>query len=177
MNFIAMDFETANGKLHSACSLALVMVKDSRIVGSYYTLICPEAEFHWRNIEVHGIYPKDVEGAPIFPEVWNEIKHYFQENRLIVAHNASFDNRVLIGCLDYYGIELPHFLSLCTVRTSRRLYPELPNHQLNTVCDYLAVSLENHHHALDDSLACASILLQQEKTFGVEPLKKLVKHI
>ncbi len=45
MNFIAMDFETANYQKHSACSLALVMVQDSKIVGEYYTLIQPETEF------------------------------------------------------------------------------------------------------------------------------------
>ncbi|MDT2426842.1 hypothetical protein P7D86_08305, partial [Enterococcus avium] len=37
MNFIAMDFETANYQTHSACSLALVMVKNSQIVGEYYS--------------------------------------------------------------------------------------------------------------------------------------------
>lgn len=175
MNFIAYDFETANGKVHSACSIALVMVKDSKIVGNYYSLINPQTEFHWRNIQVHGIHEKDVQDAPIFDEVWQEIGQYFDQNRLIVAHNASFDNRVLAGCLSHYELPEAHFMSLCTVRTSRKLYPDLENHRLNTVCDYLSIGLDNHHHALDDSLACANILLQQENKFGVEPLKKLVK--
>ena len=48
MNFIAMDFETANYQKHSACSLALVMVRDSKIVGEYYTLIQPETDFFWK---------------------------------------------------------------------------------------------------------------------------------
>lgn len=45
MNFIAMDFETANYQKHSACSLALVMVRNSQIVDEYYTLIKPETDF------------------------------------------------------------------------------------------------------------------------------------
>lgn len=177
MNFIAYDFETANNQLHSACSIALVMVKDNKIVGNYYSLIKPETDFNWHNIQIHGIHPEDVENAPSFIEVWHEISQYFQENSLIVAHNAAFDNRVLSGCLSYYGLPNPHFMSLCTVRTSRKLYPKLNNHKLNTVCDHLSISLNQHHHALDDSLACANILLQQEASFGVEPLKKLVKNI
>ena len=32
MNFVAMDFETANGKRYSACSLALTIVRDSKIL-------------------------------------------------------------------------------------------------------------------------------------------------
>ncbi|WP_207941317.1 exonuclease, DNA polymerase III, epsilon subunit protein [Enterococcus sp. DIV2402] len=174
MNFIAMDFETANYQRHSACSLALVMVRNSQIVGEYYTLIQPETEFFWRNIQIHGIRPQDVVHAPKFPEVWQQIEQYYQENSLIVAHNAGFDTGVLTGCLEYYGLKQPHYLSLCTVKTSRKLYPEIANHKLNTMCELLDIPLNNHHDALEDSRACANILLHQEKKFGVEPLKKLV---
>lgn len=174
MNFIAMDFETANYQKHSACSLALVMVRDSKIVGEYYTLIQPETDFFWKNIQIHGIHPIDVAKAPKFPTVWQEIQQYYNQNSLIVAHNARFDTGILAGCLDYYGLEQPHYLSLCTVQTSRKLYPEIPNHRLNTMCDFLNIPLNHHHDALEDSRACANILLHQEKYFGVEPLKKLV---
>lgn len=174
MNFIAMDFETANFEKHSACSLALVMVQNSKIVGQYYSLIQPETYFHWKNVQIHGIRKEDVAQAPKFPEVWSDIEKYFQPNHLIVAHNAPFDCGVLQGCLDYYHLAPAHYLSLCTVKTSRRLFPEFPNHRLNTMCERLDIQLENHHNALDDSLACANILLKQEALFGTEPLKKLV---
>ena len=39
MNFIAMDFETANHYPESACSLALVMVRNNKIVDRFYTVI------------------------------------------------------------------------------------------------------------------------------------------
>lgn len=175
MNFIAIDFETANHLPHSACSVALVMVQHGKIVGEYYSLIQPETEFFWRNIQVHGIEPEDVHNAPKFPEVWRNIQTYFQENRLIVAHNAAFDMKVLAGCLDYYGLEQPHYLSLCTVKTSRKLFPTMTNHRLDTVCANLNITLNNHHDALEDSRACAEILLYQAANFGVEPLKKLVQ--
>lgn len=175
MNFIAIDFETANHLPHSACSVALVMVQHGKIVGEYYSLIQPETEFFWRNIQVHGIEPEDVRNAPKFPEVWRNIQTYFQENRLIVAHNAAFDMKVLAGCLDYYGLEQPHYLSLCTVKTSRKLFPTMTNHRLDTVCANLNITLNNHHDALEDSRACAEILLYQAANFGVEPLKKLVQ--
>lgn len=174
MNFIAMDFETANAKPYSACSLALVMVRDDQIVGEYYTLIQPETNFFWRNIQIHHIRPQDVTQAPKFPEVWAQIQPYFNPKSLVVAHNAAFDNKVLAGCLDYYGLAKPQYLSLCTVRTSRKLYPECPNHRLNTMCDHLQIDLENHHDALEDSRACAQILLHQADSFGTDPLKKLV---
>lgn len=177
MNFVALDFETANHERHSACSVALTVVRNSQIVDNYYTLIKPETPFFWRNVQVHGIHERDVANAPNFAKVWDDMKPCFKENKLIVAHNLPFDQGVLNGCLDYYEIERPHFQTLCTVQSSRRLLTELPNHKLNTVCDYFGINLENHHHALDDSNACATILLHLENNFGTEPLKKLVKHV
>ena len=46
----------------------------------------------------------------------------------------------------------------CTCQMSRRLLPQLPNHRLNTLCDYLGLELD-HHQAGSDSLACGEILL------------------
>lgn len=174
MNFYAIDFETASYAKHSACSVALVQVENSKIVGEYYSLIKPETDFFWKNIQIHGIRPENVTDAPKFPDVWKQIQSCFHSNSLVVAHNAGFDCGVLAGCLDYYNIEQPSYLSLCTVKTSRKLFPEFPNHKLNTVCENLNIQLDNHHDALEDSRACAEILLHQEKLFGIEPLKKLV---
>ena len=42
MNFVAIDFETANEKRASACSLGLVVVKNSQIVDKRYYLIKPK---------------------------------------------------------------------------------------------------------------------------------------
>lgn len=85
----------------------------------------------------------------------------------MVAHNASFDCSVLAGCLDYYGLEQPNYLSLCTVKTSRKLFPEFPNHKLNTVCENLNITLNNHHDALEDSRACAEILYSKNNDLGL----------
>lgn len=58
MNFVAMDFETANHQAHSACSLALVMVQNSKIVGEFYTLIQPETPFSGEISRFMGSIPK-----------------------------------------------------------------------------------------------------------------------
>ncbi|WP_283678124.1 3'-5' exonuclease [Lentilactobacillus sp. Marseille-Q4993] len=177
MNFVAMDFETANRKRASACSLALTVVKDNQIADELYSLINPEVDFDWRNIQVHGIHEADVADAPTFPELWDHINSLFGTNRLVVAHNASFDNSVLRKSLERYGIETPHFLSLDTLRTSKQFYPDLENHKLNTLCDALNITLEHHHNALDDSVACANILIHQQNQFGSEQLMPFVKAI
>lgn len=174
MDFTALDFETANRQTHSACSVALTVVRNSEIVDEYYTLIQPETWFDRINTQIHGIKDTDVLDAPKFPEVWNEMKHYFTDDQLVIAHNMPFDKRILSGTLGYYNIQTPRFQTLCTVRSSRALLKMLPNHKLNTVAAHYGIPLR-HHHALDDARACATILLNQEKEFGVSSLKRFVK--
>lgn len=177
MNFAAMDFETANAKRASACSLALVIVRNNQVTHEFYSLINPETDFSWRNINVHGIHKQDVANAPTFPELWDHIAPLFTANKLVVSHNASFDNSVLKRTLERYDLLLPHYLTLDTLKTSKQFYPQMVNHKLNTVCDELHIELEHHHNALDDSVACANILLTQQQQFGNSVLRNFVKGI
>ncbi|KRK80299.1 3'-5' exonuclease [Companilactobacillus nodensis] len=175
MNFVSMDFETANGHRTSACSLALVLVRNSEIVDSFYTLINPQEFFSPRNIQIHHIRPDDVKDAPTFDQVWTHIQPLFDSSHLVAAHNASFDNSVLKNTLTNYGIFAPKYLTIDTLKTSRKFYPQLPNHKLDTVSRNLDIDLEHHHNALADSIACAEILLKTEQQFGTEQIKKMVK--
>ncbi|WP_057874859.1 3'-5' exonuclease [Loigolactobacillus rennini] len=175
MNFVAMDFETANGKRYSACSVALTVVRNDQIVDEFYSLIKPDTPFFWRNTKIHGIHTQDVADAPDFPTLWPHIAPLFQRDRLIVAHNAMFDISVLRQSLQHYNLQTPQYLALDTVRTSRKFYPEFTNHKLNTICEKLNIQLQHHHNALDDSRACANILLSEAKKFGIEQLKPFVK--
>ncbi|WP_249778699.1 3'-5' exonuclease [Lentilactobacillus laojiaonis] len=177
MNFIAMDFETANQKRASACSLALVIVNNNQVTKELYSLINPEVPFSWRNTNIHGIHEADVLDAPTFPELWQHISPLFVKNHLVVAHNASFDNSVLKNSLLRYDLELPHYLTLDTLKTSKNFYPDFSDHKLNTLCDELNITLNHHHNALDDSLACANILIAQHAQFGNSAIKEFVKAI
>lgn len=174
MDFTSIDFETANRQTHSACSVAMTIVRNSEIVDEYYSLIQPETWFDRINTRIHGIQENDVIDAPKFPEVWRDLQQFFSADQLVVAHNMPFDKRILSGTLSHYGLMIPDFRTLCTVRSSRALLKSLPNHKLNTVADYYGIQL-NHHHALDDARACAQILLNQEHEFGPSSLTRFIK--
>ena len=76
MNFVAFDFETANPKRNSACSIALSVVRNGQIVDEFYSLINPQADFAPTNIRVHGIKLADVINAPTFSELWPHIETF-----------------------------------------------------------------------------------------------------
>jgi DNA polymerase-3 subunit epsilon len=158
MNYVAIDFETANEKRSSPCSIGIVVVKNGHVVEKMHHLIRPkEMRFMPINIGIHGIRPAMVENEPEFDKVWEKIKHHFNEN-LVIAHNASFDISVLRKCAELYGIELPSFEYICTMKLAKNFYRGIENAKLNTVNDFLGYEFK-HHDALYDALACNNILL------------------
>lgn len=74
-DFAAIDFETANGKRTSVCSVGVVIVRNGKIVKKIYRLIrpCPNYYTQWTTA-VHGLTYADTEEAEDFPDVWAEIK-------------------------------------------------------------------------------------------------------
>lgn len=175
MDFVALDFETANHKRPSACSLGMTFVKNNSIVDSKYWLIKPEPfEFDGFNMALHGITPDDVKDAPTFQELWTEIAPSIQNN-ILVAHNASFDISVLRRSLELYEIPEPDFDFLCTYRIAQSAFPSSGSYRLNMICTRMGIQLENHHNAADDSDACANILcslMEQEEITTMDELKK-----
>lgn len=174
MNFIAIDFETASSKRASACSVAVVVVRNNQIKDKFYSLINPETEFNFRNIQIHGIKEKDVIKAPTFPQIWAHIEKFFRRNKLVIAHNATFDNSVIKKSLERYGIPKPDYLSLDTLKTSKYFYQNMNNYKLNTISNELNINLSNHHNALADSIACAEILINQSKNFELDLIQEFV---
>ena len=176
MDFTAIDFETATERQNSACSVAVVEVRDGKIAQSYSTLIRPPGlEFSPFNIRIHGIMPEMVEHERGFAGVWPELRP-FLENRIVFAHNAPFDMGVLRSSLLANRIEPPRFFQCCTVRISRKAWPELPNHELNTVGDFLHVDFR-HHDALEDARACAAIPLAAAEMVGADSVEELAKYL
>ena len=176
MNFVAIDFETANSKRNSACSVAVVEVKDGKIFDSYYALIKPpRLEFNYTNIQIHGITPNDVRDKPTFAGIWRELKPCL-DNKIVIAHNASFDMSVLKGCINEYHLEPPKFQHFCTVSIARKVWPQLEDHKLGTLGQYFNIDF-NHHNALDDARTCAAIALLAGKELKVTNFAQLAHKI
>ena len=161
MNFVAIDFETANNARDSACSVGLVKVAAGEIVATAVRLIRPPTrEFLFTYI--HGLAWKDVAKAPGFGEVWPELAPMLEGAEFFAAHNASFDKGVLSACCKSHGIATPALPFRCTMQMARRAWNLYPT-KLSNVCEALNIPL-NHHEALSDAMACARIVLAAEAT-------------
>jgi DNA polymerase-3 subunit epsilon len=160
MNFVAIDFETANYQANSACSVGLVKVMDGEIVDRAVHLIRPPTrEFVFTYI--HGLTWSDVAKADDFGKLWPSLEQFMQGAKFLVAHNASFDKGVLHACCASYGLQAPSLPFRCTVQISRAAWNIRPT-KLSDVCRKLGIAL-NHHEALSDAMACAQIFLAANK--------------
>lgn len=159
MNFVAIDFETANRWRQSACSIGIAVVENGKVVKSVHKYIKPTPNYYEGiNISVHGITASDTDDQPTWEEQWDEIRPYL-ENRVVIAHNASFDMSVLRKLCDEYQLEYPNIKYYCSMLISRRMFEYLPNHKLSTVSGHFGFELD-HHHAESDAIACAKIMQQ-----------------
>ncbi|TGB04620.1 exonuclease domain-containing protein [Halobacillus salinus] len=173
MNFIALDFETANNSRGSVCSIGMVEYENGQLKREYYRLVKPKRNYFAPiNVQIHGIQREDVEDAYEFHELWeSEIKEMV-EGKLIIAHNAKFDMAVLRAVLSDYGLPFPMIAYNCTVNISKKTW-RLPKYNLKAVSDHLGIKL-NHHQALDDARAAALIFIEAARELGASTAKELV---
>ncbi|CAM3607794.1 3'-5' exonuclease [Flavobacterium chungbukense] len=158
MNFTAIDFETATG--HHPCSVGIVTVQNGIIVDEFVSLIKPpNNEYNPFTIRVHGIYPKDTINAKSFFQVYPEIEKRLK-NRVVVAHNESFDRNVLMKTMLLHGLNYEDLNIApkweCTVKIykAKGLKPT----KLSDCCREMNIQL-NHHEALSDARACAKLYM------------------
>ncbi len=162
INFVSIDFETATGYPHSACSVGLVEVQNGVVVDEFYSLIQPpENEYWWKNISVHKIRPSDTVNSKTFDNIFSDIYSRLK-NRTIVAHNESFDRSVLKKSMAYYGLQYQDFdlpeKWECTMRIYRK--KGFTSASLSACCSVMNIPL-NHHHAMSDARACAKLYLMK----------------
>lgn len=159
LDFAAIDFETANGRRSSVCSVGIVIVRGGVIVDKFYSLIRPTPNYYsfWTT-KIHGLTRVDTDDQPTFPEVWAQVADRL-EGLPLVAHNRPFDESCLMAVFQEYGMDYPDYKFHCTLAASRRCL-NIPSHQLHLSAAACGFNMENHHHALADAEACAAIALK-----------------
>ena len=160
---VAIDFETSGYAPHSACAVGLARIEGGRVADCFYSLLRPPSA-RVLFTEIHGLTWPMLKNAPVFAEVWPEAIVFLRGARFLLAHNASFDRRVLLACCRAAGQPTPNIPFLCTLKGARRSLP-LPSKKLNLLCEHFGIAL-NHHNAVSDAQACAQVYLRR-RALGV----------
>lgn len=176
MNFVSIDFETANEKRTSACAIGITYVENNRIIEKFQVLIKPkELIFKPMNIWIHGITEEDVMNEEEFNQIWKKLKRYIESN-LVIAHNAYFDIDVLLKTLELYNLNLKECEYICTVELSQLVYEGLPDNKLSTLAELFDVNFR-HHNAADDSMIAALIFIDICKHYNIKSKEDFISKI
>ena len=173
LNFVAIDFETANSLRNSACALGMVKVENGETSRKEWYIKPEPCDFDPFNVMIHGITEDMVQNAPSFPEVWNEVLPELTSS-VVVAHNASFDFSVIRYTLDQYDLPYPDIRYLCTLKLAQKVVPGLLNYKLPTVASELDIQFK-HHNAVDDAYAASMILMNVLDESGYASIDDLTK--
>lgn len=148
---VFLDLETtgATATHDRITEVGLVAVDAGHLVGEWSTLVNPGVSIPPMIQALTGITNEMVELAPTFAEVSRELLHRI-DGKLLVAHNARFDYGFLRNEFQRAGIRFSSRV-LCTVRLSRKLFPQHARHNLDALMARHGIECDARHRALGDA--------------------------
>ena len=158
---VVLDIETTGlmpQRGHRIIEIGAVALQERQIVAEFHRLIWIKRRIPKQAQRIHGISDEMLQNSPGPESVFHRF-HEFIHQSTLVAHNARFDLAFLRYEMARFGLLLTH-PTICTLELSRKRYPFLPNHKLETVARHLLGELPadmQRHRALDDARLAANI--------------------
>ena len=156
--FLAVDTET-NGRAREECELTevgAVLVGGGELHERWESLVGVSTPLSRGIQRFTGISQAMVDAAPppeaVLPELARRMR-----GRVLVAHSAGFDERVLRQAFSRAGLDWPAPPVLCTVALARRFAPLQRRRGLAPLADALGIEVEATHRALPDAETCARV--------------------
>jgi DNA polymerase III subunit epsilon len=156
--YAVVDIETTGGspKSEKITEIAIYISDGKEIVDEFISLVNPEKPIPYFITSLTGITNEMVADAPKFYEIAKQLVE-LTEDKIIVAHNVSFDYRFIRSEFKSLGYDFNRN-NLCTLQLSRRLFPGHHSYSLGNICKDLGISIENRHRAAGDALATVKLL-------------------
>lgn len=167
--FTVVDVETTglSPSNNRIIEIGLVKIKNLTITEKLHFLINPQITIPQFITSLTGISNYDIEDAPYFSEVIDEITSFI-ENSVLTAHNFQFDSSFLNSEFTIAGREFVNNQSCCTLKLARSMYPFLRSKSLSSVSEHLKLKNKNAHRALGDAEITAKVLLKMIKELKVK---------
>lgn len=175
MRFAVVDIETTGGfpQQHGITEIAIVLMDGTEIEGQYSTLVNPHQPIPPFIVNMTGISDAMVSRAPSFHLVAEKI-YQLLHDRVFVAHNVNFDFSFVKYHLQEAGFHL-QTPKICTIRTSRKVFPGFRKYGLGHLTRELGIQIENRHRAGGDALATAKVLQLILAKDGMPVIKDMLK--
>jgi DNA polymerase-3 subunit epsilon len=172
-----VDLETtgAHPAWDRVTEIAVVEVQDGEVVSEWSTLVNPGTSIPPAIQALTGITNAMVVDAPSFDDLAPGLYERL-EGRVFVAHNARFDYGFLRHSFERAGLQF-QAKTLCTVKLSRRLYPEHARHNLDSLIARHDLQCNARHRALGDAQAVWQFLRVAAEERGAELLRDTARKL
>ncbi|WP_028550463.1 PolC-type DNA polymerase III [Paenibacillus sp. UNC451MF] len=177
IEYVIFDIETTGLSIvnNRIIEIAGVKMKDGKEIDRFATFINPHERIPYNIQQLTNITDDMVKDAPELAEMLPKFID-FVGDCVLVAHNARFDMGFIQANCKQLGLPVVTNPSLDTLELARLLFPTMKNHRLNTLADKFKVGLDNHHRAIDDSIALGYILfhlIKEANERGITDLERL----
>ncbi len=172
-----VDLETtgAHPAYDRVTEIAVIEVNGGEVAESWSTLVDPQEPIPAAIQALTGITNAMVAGAPTFRALAADLFERLA-GRVLVAHNARFDYGFLRHEFERAGLKF-QAKTLCTVRLSRKLYPEHARHNLDSLIARHRLACSARHRALGDAEAVWQFLRIAADERGGEALADAARRI
>jgi DNA polymerase III subunit epsilon len=166
VDFLALDFETANADFSSVCQVGAVIFTNGEPADSFVSLVDPQDYFDGMNVSIHGIDEEDVRGAPTFKQIHEKLSGMMR-GRVVVSH-TSFDRSVLLQSESRHRLIGVECRWLDTAMVVRRTWPKYARqgYGLSKVAEDLGIDFR-HHDAAEYARAAGKILVHVIRETGL----------
>lgn len=169
-NYVLLDLETTGATpiRDRITEIALVRFVNGVEVNRWQTLVNPEVSIPSFIQQLTGINNEMVAAAPTFKQVAAELLDHIQ-GAILCAHNVRFDHGFLKSEFKRIGIDLRQKV-LCTVKLSRKLYPQHRSHGLDAIMTRHGLATISRHRAMSDVDLMIGFLQSAQRELGLEKI-------
>lgn len=150
-DLVFVDLETTGGNAahHRITEIGIVRMAQGAVVEEWSSLVNPDCRIPAYIEAFTGISNEMVADAPRFADIAAQVLEKLRAP-VFAAHNARFDYAFLRTEFRRLGV---HFSApvMCTVKLSRRLFPEYPRHNLDALMERHRLTCTARHRALGDA--------------------------
>ena len=175
--YAILDIETTGGQFNEEgiTEIAIYKFDGREVVDQFISLVNPEIPIQPFVVKLTGINNAMLRSAPKFFEVAKRIIE-ITSDCIIVAHNASFDYRILRTEFKRLGYDF-QAKTLCTVELSKKLIPEQTSYSLGKLVRALGIPMADRHRASGDAMATTKLFkMLLEKDVEKQILNDFIKH-
>lgn len=171
-SYVVLDLETTGGNatLDRITEIAAVRIDNGVETARWSTLVNPGVRIPPFIQNLTGITDAMVEDAPTFAQVAKPLLELL-DGAVFVAHNVRFDHGFVLN--ELARLEKPlKVKTLCTVRLSRRLYPQHKGHGLDAILQRHGLQTQARHRAMGDVDVVLAWLDVATRELGAETVQR-----